>query len=76
MVWRLELGRTDGFDENEGVGSNAGRKRRLVDKLLQIMCVVERYYLKLEAPSKAEVQTELAAAMSTKEILINKQGKK
>lgn len=33
-------------------------------------------WLEVEAPSKAEIQTELAAAMPTKEILINKQRKR
>ena len=68
----------DGSDGNEGVGSNADRNRTRDGDLLQIMYMMSDTSCRpeVEAPSKTDIQRELAAAMSTREILINKQRKR
>lgn len=68
----------DGIDGNEGVGSNAGRKRTRVCDFLRLCMLLSDASCspEVEAPSKVEIQMELAAAMSTRRILINKQRKR
>ena len=68
----------DGIDGNEGVGSNAGRKGTRICDFLRLGMLMSDASCspEVEAPLTVEIQMVLAAAMSTRGILINKQRKR